>query len=130
MTQALPPELNGKKVSDIFIEFTEPFLKKLLAEDASPSLEALNTALQIPWTIWNAVVAETISDNTVDYIGSLKLLTKGHSKAAKQMISELEQRKRLHFSQYDFLIGDFGLYEGEQHNELIFRAEARKKPGT
>lgn len=52
----LPPELKGKKVSDTFMEYVEPYLTSLMNESPDRTLKEIEMALRIPWCIWNAIV--------------------------------------------------------------------------
>ena len=62
----LPPQLHGVKVSDAFMQYSEPFLHQLLLDRAKqgvflePSIQELDTVLRISWCIWNACVAESV----------------------------------------------------------------------
>ena len=97
----LPAILKGKKGSETFLDYAGPFLIPFLKDKANATNERLEMALRIPWMIWNASVMANHPENTVDYLGSIRLLIKNQPPEAKQWINMLKERKKLLFSQYN-----------------------------
>ena len=103
----LPAILKGRKGSETFLDYADPFLMPFLKDKDNVTNERLEMVLKIPWMIWNASVMANHSENKVDYLGSIRLLIKNQPPEAKQWIKMLKERKKLLFSQYDYLFGEF-----------------------
>jgi hypothetical protein len=131
MENQLPPPLKGKKVSEAFMEYVEPYLAALLRDRAEqgipeiPSLEEIESILKMPWLIWNAIVAETVPSNKIDFLAWMdELVPKHMPDNVKQLLDSLKTRKRNQFSQYQYYLGDYKLYY-DKNNEIRIKVEAR-----
>ena len=92
--------LNGKKISDIFNEYASPAIELYMDDAGYTSLDEVSIAeidqiLRLTWLIWNAVVAK--GKNTIDYLGSITLLTKNTPTEAKEFIKFMRKRKEIKF---------------------------------
>ncbi|HXH54761.1 MAG TPA: hypothetical protein VNK03_03340 [Gammaproteobacteria bacterium] len=131
MENQLPPPLKGKKVSEAFMEYVEPYLAALLRDRAEqgipeiPSLEEIESILKMPWLIWNALVAETVPSNKIDFLAWMdELVPKHMPDNVKQLLDSLKTRKRNQFSQYQYYLGEYKLYY-DKNNEVRIKVEAR-----
>lgn len=131
MENQLPPPLKGKKVSEAFMEYVEPYLAALLRDRAEqgipeiPSLEEIESILKMPWLIWNAIVAETVPSNKINFLAWMdELVPKHMPDNVKQLLDSLKTRKRNQFSQYQYYLGDYKLYY-DKNNEIRIKVEAR-----
>lgn len=131
MENQLPPSLKGKKASEAFMEYAQPFLTTLLRDRAekgiheTPSLEEIESILKTPWLIWNAIVAETVPGNKINFLEWMDRLIPNHiPDSTRQLFESLKTRKRKHFSQYQYYLGEYKLYY-DQNNEIRIRVEAR-----
>jgi hypothetical protein len=129
MNNLLPPMLQGIKVSDVFMQYSEPFLSQLLLDrdkqgEAEPTLQELDTVLRIPWCIWNAIVAESAPSNDIDFLAWMDTLTCALPTSIKSLLDFMQKRKRQQFSQFKYYLGNYTLYY-VQNNELRIRVEAR-----
>jgi hypothetical protein len=124
----LPAILKGKKGSETFLDYAGPFLIPFLKDKDNATNERLEMALRIPWMIWNASVMTNHPENTVDYLGSIKLLIKNQPPEAKQWIKMLKERKKLLFSQYNYLFGEFKFRIDKNTGEFRLSMETRTIP--
>lgn len=131
MENQLPPQLKGKKVSEAFMEYVEPFLETLLLDRVAhgihdiPSPKEFENVLKIPWLIWNAIVAEKDPKNKIDNLEWFKSLTANLPESTKKLYDSLIRRKRSHFGQYEYYLGKYVIYY-DQNNELRCKVEARE----
>lgn len=63
---------SDRKISETLLDFAEPLLKGL---GGGPSPHSVREALQIAWTIWNAVVLEQTSGNGAHFAEIRKLMS-------------------------------------------------------
>jgi len=122
--------LNGKKVSVLFNEYASPVLEFYLDESGyagleEMSVEEMNKVLQLPWLIWNAVVAQGSNNNNIDYLGSITLLTRHTPNEIKELIKFMRKRKETKFKKYNFFLGEIRLSRSNANNEIILTVEAR-----
>jgi len=122
--------LNGKKVSVLFNEYASPVLEFYLDESGyagleEMSVEEMNKVLQLPWLIWNAVVAQGSNNNNIDYLGSITLLTRHTPNEIKELIKFMRKRKETKFKKYNFFLGEIRLSRSNTNNEIILTVEAR-----
>lgn len=122
--------LNGKKVSVLFNEYASPVLEFYLDESGyagleEMSVEEMNKVLQLPWLIWNAVVAQGSNNNNIDYLGSITLLTRHTPNEIKELIKFMRKRKENKFKKYNFFLGEIRLSRSNANNEIILTVEAR-----
>jgi hypothetical protein len=120
--------LNGKKISDIFNEYASPVIELYMDDAGYTSIDEVSIAeidriLQLPWLIWNAVVAK--GKNTIDYLGSITLLTKNTPTKAKEFIKFMRKRKEIKFKKYDFFLGEVKLNRNINSGQFIMSVEAR-----
>lgn len=94
----LPGSFNEKKVSQVFLDFSMPLINEFA--NNQNSLDELEHALRVPWTVWNMIE-----------MGSIKELKKSatNDKTFKAMINFFEKRKTNNFSSYNYLLGEFQL---------------------
>lgn len=126
----LPSALKDKKGSETFLDYARPFLMPFLEDKNNVTNEQLEMALRIPWVIWNASVMANHSENTVDYMGSIRLLTNNQPTEAKQWINMLKERKKLLFSQYNYLFGEYKFQLDKNTGEFRLSMETRTVPKT
>ena len=107
-----------RKISETFLEFAEPLLIPL---GPRATEQEMNPAFQIAFTVWNAVVYETVNDDT-HYLDVLEDLT-GRQPEVLALVNELIDRKRRLFGNDHRLVGHFKLTA--KNGELNLRAEAR-----
>jgi len=129
MNDPLPPMPHGVKVSDVFMEYVEPFLNQLVLDRAQQgvfdfSIKELDTALRVPWCIWNAIIAEGEAGNEIDFLAWIDTLTKDIPSSIKNLLDFMKERKREQFSQYKYYFGQYSVYY-DKNNELRIRVEAR-----
>ena len=120
--------LNGKKVSDIFNEYASPVIELYMDDAGYNSLDDVSIAemdriLQLPWLIWNAVVAK--GKDTIDYLGSVTLLTKQAPTEIKEFIKFMRKRKEIKFKKYNFFLGEVRLNRNINNGQIIMTVEAR-----
>jgi hypothetical protein len=118
--------LNGKKVSDIFNEYASPVIEIYMDDAGYASVEGVSVAeldqlLRLPWIIWNAVVSQ--GKNTIDYLGSIKLLTRNTPTEMKELIKFMRKRKETKFKRYDFMLGDVRLKRNDD-GKIMMTVEA------
>lgn len=123
--------LNGKKISDVFNEYASPVIEFYMHDAGYTSLDDISIAeidriLQLPWMIWNAVVSK--GKSTVDYLGSISLLTKNAPNEIKELIKFMKKRKETKFKRYDFFLGDVRLNRNINNSKIIMTVEARVSP--
>ena len=107
-----------RKISETFLEFAEPLLVPL---GPGTTEHEMNQALQIAFTVWNAVVYETANGDT-QYLNMLQDLTAGQPEVVA-LVNHLIERKRHQFGNDHRLVGDFQLTI--KQGKLNLRAEAR-----
>ena len=121
-----PPELKGKKASDTFLEYVEPYLKHIMSDGSICTKWQVEIALRIPWWVWNAIVMDKKNNKSEnEFMNLLKSHMPPHG--AAKMIEDLIERKEKHFSQYNYLFGEYSVYVDE-NDELGFRMESRLPP--
>ena len=107
-----------KKISETFLQFAEPLLEPLGPDATEHNMEE---ALKIAFTVWNAVVYETVNGET-RHVEMVRELTAQHSEVAA-VVSHMIDRKHRHFGDNHRLVGEFKLtHKGD---ELRLWAEAR-----
>ena len=107
-----------RKISETFLDFAEPLIVPL---GPRATEHEMHQALQIAFTVWNAVVYETVNDDT-QYLDMLQDLTAGQPEVFT-IVNQLIERKRHQFGNDHRLVGNFQLTI--QQGELNLRAEAR-----
>ena len=133
MDDRLPPELKGKKVSVVFMEYVEPFLNTLVLDRAEHgveqdfTIEELEAILRVPWCIWNAIIAEKDPHQKIDFFAWMDSLLKHIPASTRTLLDFMKSRKRNSFGQYEYYLGDYKLYHGED-GDLRIRVESRLAP--
>jgi len=129
MESQLPAYLKGRRPSEVFMEYVEPFLQTLLLDRAdrgfhdTPSLQEFESVLRMPWCIWNAIVSQSIPDNKIDMLVWIDSLIPPHiPDSTKRLLDYMKRRKRSHFSQYQYYLGKYKLYYG-QNQEVRLQIE-------
>lgn len=112
------PNFPDRKISETFLQFAEPLLTPL---GPSATKEQMNQVLQVAFTVWNAVVYESVNSDT-QYLQMARDLTKGQPEI-EALINQLIQRKRQLFGDDHRLVGEFKLTL--TNGELNLRVEAR-----
>jgi hypothetical protein len=107
-----------RKISETFLEFAEPLLVPL---GPRATEDEMNQALQIAFVVWNAVVYETVNEDT-HCLQMLQDLTLGQPEVVA-LVNQLIERKRHQFGNDHRLVGQFKLTI--RKGELNLRAEAR-----
>jgi len=116
-------KFSNRKISETFLDFAEPLLAPLGAEATEHEMEE---ALQIAFTVWNAVVFDAV-DCSSRWVDQLRDLA-GHDPDVRPIIEQLVARKQTLFGNDHRLIGEYRLHR--HHGELRLRAEARRpNPG-
>ena len=120
--------LNGKKISDIFNEYASPVIETYMDDAGYTSLDDISIAeldriLQLPWIIWNAVVAK--GKDTIDYLSSITLLTNNTPNEIKELIKFMRKRKEIKFRKYDFFLGEVRLNRNIHDGKVTMTVEAR-----
>lgn len=127
--QPLHPLLKNRKVSEVFMEYTEPFLHALLLDrvqkgiDDLPSIQELENVLKMPWCIWNAIVAESVMNNEINFLQMIDILASHMPPSIKGLLEMMKKRKRDDFEQYQYYLGNYQVYY-DQNNELRIKIEA------
>jgi hypothetical protein len=111
-------EYPDKKISETFLQFAEPLLEPLGPDATEPDMEE---ALKIAFTVWNAVVYETVNGET-RHVEMVRELTAQHQEIAA-VVSHMIDRKHRHFGDDYRLVGEFKLTR--KGDELRLWAEAR-----
>jgi hypothetical protein len=111
------------KISETFLSFASP-LSDAVGEGITK--EQLERILQIAFTVWNAVVFDTVRGNST-HVSHIRRLTAGNPMEAK-MIENLIRRKQEEFADDHRLIGEYALVL--KNGEWILRAEARDPTRT
>ena len=107
-----------RKISETFLEFAEPLLIPLGPDTTE---QEMNQALQVAFTVWNAVVYETVHNDT-QFLEMLQVLTAGQAEVVA-IVNQLIDRKRHQFGDDHRLVGNFKLTM--KNGELNLWAEAR-----
>jgi hypothetical protein len=101
----LPEVLKGKKGSDTFLEYSEPYLAAYIQSKGTANLEEIETVLRMPWMVWNASVLSQRPGNTDDHMASIQSMVSHFPAEIRGMIDGLKTRKETLFSQYNYNYG-------------------------
>jgi hypothetical protein len=112
-----------RKISETFLHFAEPLLAELGPNATTDQMEEV---LKIAFTIWNAVVYDTVNGNTKFIEMVRHAMAQAPDLAAR--IDQLIVRKRRLFGDDHRLVGEFKLTR--QNGEIRLRAEARDPTST
>jgi hypothetical protein len=100
MKKSVTENYNGKKVSDIFEEYTAPLLELYFEGVGNFDADELEHMLQLPWLVWNSMIMQHDVKNKVDYHTSINLLLRNRPDA-KMVVDAMRRRKKEMFEQYD-----------------------------
>src|SRR5688572_21829934 len=111
--------LPNTKISESFLEFAEPYLVK---EGEPPTKAEVEKVLRMPWTVWNAVVMDTVNGNT-HYVSQIRKLT-GDDPQIAALTEGMILRKKDLFGHDLRMVGNYEIFI-EKDGEWRLRAEAR-----
>ena len=123
--KALPKELKGRKASEVFLEYANPYIQMYLKEKAT--LNEIEEMLKLPWIVWNAVIMQE-KKNKIDFMASIRLAIKNSSVGANALIESMLERKLNKFAKYRYMLGNFKLRFNESGQEMILSMETRAIP--
>jgi len=123
--KALPKELKGRKASEVFLEYANPYIQMYLKEKAT--LNEIEEMLKLPWIVWNAVIMQE-KKNKIDFMASIRLAIKNSSAGANALIESMLERKLNKFAKYRYMLGNFKLRFNESGQEMILSMETRAIP--
>ncbi len=119
----LPDVLNGRKASEVFLDYTMPIIDSA-AGGNSLDLDELDHALRVPWMIWNACIYDRAGGKKgAGAIAEMKKQMPG-DRNLRDMFLFFEQRKKNDFSQYNYLMGEYELVP-KGKGEFNLRMESR-----
>lgn len=107
-----------RKISETFLDFADPLLEPL-GPDAT--VDQMEQALKIAFTVWNGVVYDKVNGNS-HFLDMARKLT-CHDRRIAALVEELISRKRKLFDDDDRLVGEFKFIR--KGGEIRLRAEAR-----
>jgi hypothetical protein len=113
-------KLSNRKISETFLDFAAPLLDPLGVEATEHEME---NALQIAFTVWNAVVFDAV-DRSTCWVDRLRSYLAGQDPRVQALVEQLIARKRSLFGDDYRLVGEYHLYR--HHGQLRLRAEARR----
>lgn len=111
-------DISDRKISETFLEFAQPLLAPL---GPCATEYEMNQVLQIAFVVWNAVVYESVNDDT-HCLEMLQDLTASEPEAVV-LVNQLIERKRRQYGDDNRFVGHFSLTM--KKGELNLRAEAR-----
>lgn len=123
----LPKELKGRKASEVFIEYANPYLQTHLEEEGKLIPDQIETMFKLLWTVWNAVIMQD-EQNKIDFMASIRLSIKNLSMGPNMLIESMIERKLKKFAKYRYMLGNFKLRFDEGGKEMTLSMEARKIP--
>ena len=106
------------KISETFLSFASP-LTDAVGEGITK--EQLETILKIAFTVWNAVVFDTVNGNST-HVSHVRRSMASEPMGAT-MVEELIRRKQVQFADDHRLVGEYKLML--KNGGWILRAEAR-----
>ena len=112
-----PTQLQGKKGSDTFLDYVEPYLLSYVQSTGKTDFKSIEEILRIPWMVWNATVLGKRPGNAVDYMAIIKLMIKDFPTEIQAMIDGLKTRKETLFAQYNYLFATYKFYV-DKKNEI------------
>lgn len=108
----------GRKISETFLDFADLLLQAL---GPRATIDQMEQALNLAFTVWNAVVYENVNGDA-RYIDMARNLT-CHDRESAVLFDQLIDRKRNLFGEDDRLVGELKLTR--HGGEIRLRAEAR-----
>jgi hypothetical protein len=107
-----------RKISESFLEFAGPLFEM---DGKTPTREQIEKGLKLAFTVWNAVVIDTVHGNT-QYITQVRRQIAEHPPLA-EVIETMFLRKQSVFGHDLRLVGDYKLVQHD--GEWRLRVEAR-----
>ena len=107
-----------RKISETFLHFADPLLEPL---GPRATLDQMEQALKLAFTVWNGVVYDDVNGNT-HYLDTLRNQA-GDDREIAALVDRLIARKRKLFGDDHRLVGEFKLIR--KGGEIRLRAEAR-----
>jgi hypothetical protein len=107
-----------RTISETFLDFADPLLEPL---GPGASVDQMEQALQIAFTVWNGVVYDKVNGNSHFVDGMRKHA--GHDRKIAALVEQLIARKHKRFGNDDRLVGEFKFVR--KGGKLHLRAEAR-----
>jgi len=123
----LPKELKGRKASEVFLEYANPYIEMYLEEKGKASLDEIEDVLKLPWMVWNAVTMQG-KNQKIDFMTSIRLAIKNMPIGAGVLIESMKERKLKKFAKYRYILGNFKLRFDEKSQETILSIETRTIP--
>lgn len=123
----LSKELKGRKASEVFLEYVNPYIQMYLEEKGKATLDEIEEMLKLPWIVWNAIIMQD-KKSKVDFMTSIRLAIKNLPAGANMLIESMIDRKLKEFAKYRYMLGDFNLRFNESEQEVILSIEARTTP--
>jgi len=123
----LGQEFSDQKISETFLRFAKPLIE---CYGVVPTKEQLESALNIAFLIWNAVVFDAADGNSRhenelrQHITATLPTLERDRKIVEQMVELMITRKKTTFGKDVRLIGDFRIIK--KNGEWRLWAEARK----
>lgn len=122
----LPPELKGRKASEVFLEYVEPYLQCFIqGNPKQPTLEEIEKVLVTPWCVWNAMVLKHFPDHKDDYWALLMQQLKGQPSSMRDLVESMKERKINLFNDYNYLLGNFKLFIDNKSQGVRLSMETR-----
>jgi hypothetical protein len=114
---------SSRKISETLLDFAEPLLRAL---GNRPKPDAVEAALRVAWTVWNAVGIEQATGNG-HMLNELRDCT-GANSIPRALCDELIERKRavLRFATDHRLMGELKLVC--RNGQWVLKLEARTPP--
>ena len=112
-----------RKISETFIDFAAPFVAMI---DENTTQSQVEQGFKIAFTVWNAVVIDTVNNND-HFVSTLHGLISSEPEG-RALIDQLIARKRERFADDLRLIGNCRLTYDK--GDLHVWAEARRSPRT
>lgn len=107
-----------RRISAAFLDFASPLIEATGPEAGSVEFASI---LKLAFTAWNAVVLDTVNEDT-RFVAAIREATAVEPGAAA-LLEQLLERKRLVFGDDNRLVGNYELRQ--EAGEWILRAEAR-----
>jgi hypothetical protein len=124
---ALPKELKGRKASEVFMEYANPYIEMYLEEKKKATLDEIEGVLKLPWIVWNAVVMQG-NNQKIDFMASIRLAIRNLPAGAVMLIESMKERKLKKFAKYQYILGDFSLRFDEKSQETVLALQTRTAP--
>jgi hypothetical protein len=123
--KTLPPELKGKKASETFLDYIDPFLAHIMSDGTVQTSQQIEKALRIPWCVWNAIEFDRKDRKNKNFVSHIDQLLTQMPIQGKKMIKSLIERKEKYFSQYEYALGQYSVYVDEKNKEFKLRVESK-----